>query len=62
LAAGRKQNEWLLAGLAFIILWGVLSRMRSYRRLFADSHLMEFGQALPALKQAAMLHVVPGCD
>jgi hypothetical protein len=51
---------WLLAGFALVAVWWIVSRLRSYQRLFADSHLMEFGQALPAMKQAAMQHVTAG--
>jgi hypothetical protein len=51
---------WLLAGLAFVILWWLLARMRSYQKLFALAHVMEFARALPALKQAAMQNVMTG--
>lgn len=51
---------WILAGLAIMAICGIVWRLRSYGRLFADSHLMEFGEALPGLKQAAMLHVTAG--
>ncbi len=51
---------WILAGLAVVAVGGIAWRMRSYGRLFADSHLMEFGEALPALKQAAMQRVIAG--
>jgi hypothetical protein len=39
----------------------ILSRVFMYERLFAAPHLMQFGQALPALKQAAMQEVIR-CD
>ncbi len=51
---------WVLAGCAVAAAWWLLLRLRAYHMLFADSHLMEFGQALPALKQAAMQHATAG--
>src|SRR5262245_47552595 len=45
---------WLLACLALVAVWLIASRVLSYQRLFAAPHLMQFAQALPALKQAAM--------
>jgi hypothetical protein len=49
---------WILAGLAIVLAWLILSRLRSYEKLFATSHLMEFGQALAALKRAAMQNMM----
>jgi len=51
---------WILACLAVVAVWWIVSRVLSYNRLFAFPHLRQFGEALPALKQAAMHEVVPG--
>jgi hypothetical protein len=51
---------WLLACLAIVAVWWILSRVFSYSRLFAVPHLMQFGEALPALKQAAMRDPMAG--
>jgi hypothetical protein len=48
---------WLLACLAIPVVGWILSRVFAYNRLLATPHLMQFGQALPALKQAAMREV-----
>ena len=53
---------WLLACLAIMAGWWIVSRVRSYNRLLAVSHLMQFGEALPALKQAAMRGVMTGAS
>src|SRR5262249_14400996 len=52
---------WLLASLAVAaagLVWWVVLRLSWYRRLFAIPHLIEFGQGLAAVKQAAMRNVI----
>jgi hypothetical protein len=49
---------WFLACLAIAVVAWILSRVFMYNRLLAAPHLMQFGQALPALKQAAMREVI----
>jgi len=54
---------WLLAFLATVVaglVWWIVRRVSWYRRVFAIPHLMEFGQRLPAVKQAAMRDVIAG--
>lgn len=51
---------WVLAGLALGAVWLIVPRVLRFRKLFGDRHLMEFAQALPALKQAAMRQVMTG--
>jgi hypothetical protein len=53
---------WVLAGLALGAAWLVVSRVLRYEKLFGIRHLMQFAQALPALKQAAMRQVMTGGD
>ena len=40
-------------------VWWIVSRLSSYRRLFADRHLVEFSQGLAAVKQAALQDIAP---
>jgi hypothetical protein len=53
---------WVLAGLALGAVWLIVSRVLRYEKLFGVPHLMEFAQALPALKEAAMRQVMTGGD
>jgi hypothetical protein len=53
---------WLFVCSAIAIVglvWWIVSRLSSYRRLFADRHLVEFSQRLAAVKQAALRDMVP---
>src|SRR5262245_26350559 len=52
---------WLLAFLAIAaaaLAWWIVLRLSWYRRLFAFPHLLEFGQGLAAVKQAAIRDVI----
>jgi hypothetical protein len=40
-------------------VWWIVSALSSYRRLFADRHLVEFSQGLAAVKQAALRNIAP---
>jgi len=54
---------WLLAFLAIAaagLVWWVVRRLSWYRRVFAVPHLMQFGQGLAAVKQAAMRDLIGG--
>jgi hypothetical protein len=52
--------SWILACLTIVAAWWILSRALAYQRLFAVPHLIQFGQALPGMKRAAMRNVFPG--
>jgi hypothetical protein len=41
------------------LVWWMVSRLSSYRRLFADRHLVEFSQGLAVVKQAALRNIAP---
>jgi hypothetical protein len=51
---------WILANLMVLAAWWILSRALAYQRLFAVPHLIQFGQALPGMKRAAMQNIFPG--
>jgi hypothetical protein len=52
---------WLLMCLLLAVVALVcVPRVRLYRRLFADSHLMEYAHGLAALKQAALREIIAG--
>jgi hypothetical protein len=53
---------WVLAGPALGAVWLIVSRVLRYEKLFGIPHVMQFAQALPALKQAAMRQVMTGSD
>jgi hypothetical protein len=50
---------WIVGGLVVAVLAAFLvSRARSYRRLFADEHFIAIGRAARTLKAAAVTHVI----
>jgi hypothetical protein len=53
---------WLVTCLAIAaagLVWWIMSRVSSYRTLFGIPHLMEVGQGIAALKQAAIQDLIP---
>ena len=50
---------WVFPGfvIAVILLW-IVSRIRAYRRFFADAHFMEISQGVPRLKAAALDRII----
>jgi len=50
---------WVFPGfvIAVIFLW-IVSRIRAYRRFFADAHFLEVSQGVPRLKAAALDKVI----
>ena len=52
---------WAVALVAIVVAgvaWWIMSRSSVYRTLFGIPHLMEFGQGLAAVKQAALQDVI----
>ena len=50
---------WFIPGfaIAVIFLW-IVSRIRAYRRFFADTHFLEVSQGVPRLKAAALDRII----
>jgi hypothetical protein len=50
---------WVFPGfvIAVIFLW-IVSRIRAYRRFFADARFLEVSQGVPGLKAAALDRII----
>jgi hypothetical protein len=49
---------WICGGVAGLVLWAIVARIRLYRRLLSDGHFLALGGGLPALKQAALSRII----
>ena len=49
---------WLLGGIGLLLLWAVVSRVRSYARLLSDAHFRSIAERAPDLKRAALARMI----
>jgi len=50
--------SWLLGGMGLLLLWALVSRARSYRRLLSDAHFLAIASGAADLKRAARERVI----
>jgi hypothetical protein len=49
---------WLLGGIGLLLLWAVVSRVRTYGRLLSDAHFQWLAIRVPDLKSAALARLI----
>jgi len=53
---------WLLGGVGLLLLWAIVSRIRTYGRLLSDAHFRAIAERVPDLKRGALARMLGEAD
>ena len=53
---------WLLGGVGLLLLWLVVSRIRTYGRLLSDTHFRSIADRVPDLRRGALAQMIGESD